>query len=130
MAKIQVWFTENVLPEFTEDNKSDFSKIVENSRVGIGNVVNGRQLVRGLINEEDRIPINDYLTELGKEPIICDARYRDGNAVEDVEPNNMEYEKHFAMVEYTDEDGNPIMVRPSCNTSAGWHTYSELNNPM
>ena len=123
---VQIWFTENVLPAFTEEDKVQLAPVIENSMIGIGNVVDGRHLIRSLIDDSDYPAIEYYLGLIGKEPILCGVMEQSGARAIDTVTDEAEYRKHFLPYESTDEDGNVIMITPPCNTSSGWATFESM----
>ena len=145
----QVWFSENVLPVFTEDNKEVYKTFNTLQVFPVGKEFNGRRLIRGLFplvtdsEHEDYLKgiteVMDYLSSLGKEPIICavadeqgvslgqQVSYNEddetynllGNAVFPV--NSAEYNKYFQPYELEGET-----VTPVANTAAGWVSFKEI----
>ena len=112
---IQIWFTENTKPSFTEENGEEYSQFGTQQCFPVGCEVNGRRLIRSLMPAEKIGDMVDYLNELGKEVIICDVRNQDGTRygfkrqVESVDP-----ETTYSIVPetYTDEDGNVQEITP------------------
>ena len=48
----QYWFTENVIPPITQEQKDEYRNLVENQVIPIGNIVNDRRLVRCMTSKE------------------------------------------------------------------------------
>jgi hypothetical protein len=123
----QVWFTENINPVFTQADKDVYHLLVENQFYPLGNVVAGRQLLRCLC--EDFQPIMDFLTIIGKDPIICGVKSQDGIWNSDFPQVAAEYEKHMQPISAVDINGNAATFTPADNTSAGWAGWS-TNPPI
>jgi hypothetical protein len=132
---VQAWFTESVLPAFTQDDRDSYRALVVNQMIPIGNEVNGRRLIRCMT--DDFQSILDFLTAKGKCPRVCGVRDFEGNwiveGVVDGVPVNVgwkhdqtEYAKHMQPVAGVDIDGNPVMVAAVGNTSAGWYDFNEV----
>ena len=102
-----MWFTENVEPAFTQEDKDIYNTFGVQQEMPVGNIVNGRQLIRGLYNESVLPTVIQFLKGKGKDPIICGYV-----------KNEAEFNKHFT----ADEEG---FVPPS-NTAAGWLTMDYL----
>jgi len=114
---VQIWWTEKVLPEFTDEDKELYSKIQIQQVYPIGSIVEGRRMFRALL--EDTEQLISFLTERNKEPIICGIFNQNGEALSDI--NNSEHDKY--LLNYTDELGN-IKTQPD-NCASGWMNWNE-----
>lgn len=112
----QYWFTSNVLPEFTQENRDFYRNLVENQFFNVGNEVNGRHLVRCMTTPENMSTMIEYLQSLGKNPRIIGALDQEGNEI--IVRDFSEYNSFFIQ----DSDGNI----PPGNTSSGWVDFNEL----
>lgn len=119
----QVWFTSNVLPAFTDENKSIYREFVENQSFPIGNIVNGRHLLRCLT--DDFAPIKEYLDSIGKAPIVCGARYEDGSWLEEYPKNQELFDQHMQPVEIVASNGETMTLEPADNTTMGWLAFND-----
>ena len=149
----QVWFTELVLPVFTQAQRDTYRDLVSNQIWPIGNVVGGRHLLRCLT--DDFTAIETFLNGIGKQVMICDARYQsgirygyeqvqdgvdgEGNPIYIIQPildadgvaipafgqDMGAYNTCMQDVEGVDSEGNPVTITPSGNTSAGWAGWED-----
>ncbi len=118
---MQVWYTSNEFPPFTQAQRDAFRLLRENQQLPIGNVIAGRHLLRCMC--EDFQPIYDFLVNAGKEPVICGRRDEAGNWLEP--KNQAEFDKHMQPVAGFDIQGNAVMVAPNDYTTSGWLAFNE-----
>ena len=124
MVLYQLWFSEKINPVFDQEKRDIYRDLVENQFFPIGNVVDGRHLLRCMT--EDFTPILEFLTSINKEVIVCGARYINGDYVTDqngeIYPKNqVEFDKY--MQDVVEKD---TTLTPSDNTSAGWLSFNEI----
>jgi hypothetical protein len=118
---IQVWFTSDILPEFSQFDKILYSPLVSNQMLDIGNTVNGRHLVRCMTTTDKIDTILYYLNLLGKTPIILGTLDIDGNDLLD-DQGNVKYPRDYTTYNSffaPDANGNI----PAGNISAGWTDF-------
>lgn len=117
---VQIFFSENISPTFTEEDKDFYRPLVSNQLFPIGNQVNGRQLIRTLINESNIVILCEFLTTKCKDPHILSVRNPDGTSFEDTngEKKYMEDMDTYNQFFQPDEYG----YTPPTNTVAGWAT--------
>ena len=131
----QVWFTSNEIPPFSDEDKDTYRRLVENQVFPIGNIVDGRHLLRCMAS--DFPTIQAFLVSCGKEPVMCGARDIEGNwIIESTQDGSVlnvgfcynpeEFEKHMQDITTQDKDGNPITTSPTDNTTRGYLAFREL----
>ena len=134
MNLIQVWFTSNEIPPFDQEDRDVYRLLVENQMFPIGNIVDGRHLLRCLTSNFPAV--KEFLMSHGKDPVMCGARDYQGNwIIEETQDviilnrgfvyNPIEFEKHMQDVITLDELGNQVMTPAVDNTSAGWLSFRE-----
>jgi len=106
-----VWFSENIEPAFTDENKEAYRPLVAMQFFPLGNQIEGRQLLR--CNTPDFGAVAYYLNSLGKQVIICGMRKENGDWVG--EKNQVEFDKFMQPV-----DGET----PLDNCTAGWLPFN------
>lgn len=125
--KIQAWFTSNKLPEFTREQRETYKRMLgekygsdSNQQLEInGIVINGRHINRCMTSLANFIAIISFLDGIGKAPIVCGVKNKDGSFDESVFPKNQaEYDKFFQ----PDIDG---IIQPD-NTSGEWLAFNEV----
>jgi len=144
----QIWWSELVEPEFTDEQKENYLKLELSQFYPIGNSVEGRRLFRAVATKDKLDLAMVFLNDLGKEPVICDVRDDQGvrygerkivtvteeettYEIADISEmvkypkNDTEYDKYFESIEYIDEDGEVRTMTPSGNTASGWATWEE-----
>jgi len=147
---LQLWITIASTPPLDVTDQAAGIGIIMNSRFPIGSV-NGRQLIRVLTTDIDAV-ITHFEDTL-KSPTVCDVRHKNGvrygfeyvqtgvdenenpiyeiQPVEEVTPypmNDAERDLHMQPVELIDEEGNPYMLYPADNTTAGWAGWEDRLN--
>ena len=146
---LQVWWSENIDPEFTYKHKENYLEIGLSQFFPIGNSVEGRRLFRAVATKEKLDLAMVFLNDIGKDPLICDVRDEHGVRygerkiiIEDAEgdksyeiediidlvkypKNDTEYDKYFESIEYIDDDGEVRAMTPSGNTASGWASWKE-----
>lgn len=118
----QVWFTSKELPAFNNHDKKIYSQLVTNQVFPIGNIVNGRHLLRCMT--DNFAPIEYYLNLIGKQVVVCGARYQDGTWHADYPCNQVEFDKHMQQTNHIDINGNSVTLQPTDNISAGWTDFN------
>ena len=144
----QIWWSELVEPEFTDEQKETYLELCVPQFYPIGNTVAGRRLFRAVVSREKIDIIMEFVSSAGKKPKICDIR--DVNGVRygeqqvftvDDEGNetykivdipdmtkysidNAERDLYFDKVS-VDIEGVTVMIEPTDNTAAGWASWKE-----
>lgn len=122
----QIWFSENINPIFSQEDRDTYRQLVDNQMLPIGNEVNGRNLIRCMTNDE--ITLLEFLNSKGKEVIVCGALNQDGTDYDSkLYPyNESEFDKYMQPITVV-YDGQSIFQYVSDNTSAGWKSFKEHN---
>jgi len=126
MKLYQIWFSILVEPAFTEEQARQYQALISNFFI-VGNVVNGRELVRCLMTKDAIDAGQIWLESLGREPIICDVIDQAGirygytivegvlTPIDELTPYPLrEVEHDLYFDEFTSD-----------NTSAGWANWYE-----
>ena len=115
----QFWFTENIIPPLTQEQKDEYRTLVENQTIPIGNIVNDRRLVRCMSTQEDFDRILEILTIINKNPRVIGALTQEGEEI--VARDFTEYNSFFVPTQKYDEMSWVIKETiPDPSTSYGW----------
>ena len=116
---LQFWFTENIIPPLTQEQKDEYRTLVENQMIPIGNIVNDRRLIRCMTTQENFDVIIKILTDSNKEPHIIGALTQEGEEI--VTRDFIEYNSFFVPTQKYDEMSWVIKETiPDPSTSYGW----------
>jgi hypothetical protein len=112
-----IWFSENIEPKFTQEDKDFYSILIDNQFFNIWNLVDWRQLIRCNTTLEKFEEIKVFLNWLWKNIIVIWWQDSEWNII--IDKDNIEFEKFF--MPNLDMDGNLII--PAENITSGWQTF-------
>jgi hypothetical protein len=131
---LQFFLSEDTAP-LSEEQKDVYRQFNANQVLPVAKK-GTRQLVRGIIEENDLKELTYILACAGKNVSIVLSHYEDGTAVVEKKP---EYDDFFTPVPVTDANGLPVLdekgeqviLTPSMNTGGGWvFPWDKVEEPI